>query len=234
MHNAHFGVKAKRTLFHVQIARMATDDRPPEAIRLKKARLARGFRTAKAATKYFGWNYDTYIQHERGLRGLGKEADRYARGYKKSKGWLLTGEGEENTLRPIVGRVGADPDGRILYAEGQTTGDYAPAPPGGSDEAVAVEVAGHSMRGVADDGSLIYYEERRDPPTQDMLGHVVVVGLPGGEVLIKRLLRGSRKNLFDLESIAGPTRSDTRVEWAAHIVAIIPPAAARRIIVRGG
>lgn len=235
MHNAHLGVKAKRTLFHVQIARMEKDPpRPPAAIRLEAARKRRGFRTAKAASSYFGWNYETYSQHERGERGLTRAAERYSKAYRVGKRWLLDGEGEESNLRPIVGRVGADPEGRILYAEGNETGDFAPQPPGGNEQTVAVEVAGHSMRGIADDGSLIYYDERHDPPTADMLGHVVIVGLANGEVLIKRLLRGSRKGLFDLESLSGPTRTDARVEWAAHITAIIPPMTARRIIVRGG
>jgi hypothetical protein len=63
-----------------------------------------------------------------------------------------------------------------------------------------------------------------------MLGHVVVVEIDTDEVLVKRLLRGSRPGLYDLESIAGPTREDARLRWAAHITAIIPPFQARRII----
>jgi hypothetical protein len=95
---------------------------------------------------------------------------------------------------------------------------------------VALRVVGHSMRGVADDGALIYFEDQRTPPTPDMLGHVVVVETDTDEVLVKRLLRGSRPGVFDLESIAGPTRSDARLRWAAHITAIIPPFQARRVI----
>ena len=86
------------------------------------------------------------------------------------------------------------------------------------------------MRGVADDGALIYFEDQKTAPTADMLGHVVVVELDTEEVLVKRLLRGSRPGLYDLESIAGPTRQDARLRWAAHITAIIPPFQARRII----
>jgi hypothetical protein len=209
------------------------EERPGPAVRLEKARLRRGFKKPKDATKYFGWTYDTYIQHERGERGITRAAEVYARAYRVSKGWLLTGEGSEDPYIAIVGRVGADPEGRIIYSEGDGVGDVAPVPPGGTESAVAVEVAGHSMRGMADDGALLYYEDRRDPPTDDMLGQVVIVGLDTGEVLVKRLLRGSRKGRYDLESVAGPVRSDARVLWAAHITAIIPPATARRIILRG-
>lgn len=135
-------------------------------------------------------------------------------------------------LSQIVGRVGADPGGRVLYGESDQPTDFAPIPPGGSTRSVALEVSGHSMRGIADDGALIYYEDRRDPPGDDMLGQVVVVGLDTGEVLVKRLLRGSRKGLFDLESLVGETRRDATVDWAAHITAIVPPWKARQIIRR--
>ena len=86
------------------------------------------------------------------------------------------------------------------------------------------------MRGIADDGALIYFEDQRTAPSPDMLGHVVVVELDTEEVLVKRLLRGSRSGVYDLESIAGPTRQDARLRWAAHITAIIPPFQARRVI----
>lgn len=136
-------------------------------------------------------------------------------------------------LLPISGKVGAAPDGRVLQAEGQGTGDFAPMLPGMSPDAIILEVDGISMRGVADNGGLIYYQDSKDPPTDDMLGQFVVVGLPSGEVLIKRLLRGSAPGLFDLESQVGEPRKDERVLWAAHIAAIIPPWMARRIIRRG-
>src|SRR5437879_4826047 len=61
-------------------------------------------------------------------------------------------------------------------------------------------------------------------------GRVVGVEVDTDEVLVKRLLRGSRAGRFDLESIAGPTRQDAKLRWAAHITAIIPPYQARRII----
>jgi hypothetical protein len=131
---------------------------------------------------------------------------------------------------PIIGRVGANPDGLVLFAQGQEPGDLAPIPPGGTDQARALLVVGHSMRGIADDGALIYFEDQRTAVTPDMLGHVVVVEVDTDEVLVKRLLRGSRAGRYDLESIAGPTRQDARLRWAAHITAIIPPFQARRII----
>jgi len=41
---------------------------------------------------------------------------------------------------PIIRRVGANPDGIVLFATGQEAGDLAPIPPGGSEQAVALRV----------------------------------------------------------------------------------------------
>lgn len=86
------------------------------------------------------------------------------------------------------------------------------------------------MRGLADDGALIYFEDQRSHPSSDMLGHVVVVETDTDEVLVKRLQRGSRSGRYDLESVHGPARRDCRLRWAAHITAIIPPHQARKIL----
>lgn len=90
------------------------------------------------------------------------------------------------------------------------------------------------MPGLAEDGALIYFEDQRSQPTADMLGHVVVVETDEDEVLVKRLLRGSQRGHYDLESLFGPTRTDCKLRWAAHITAIIPPHQARKIIRAAG
>lgn len=69
-----------------------------QSSRLMKARLIRGFKSAKAAAEYFGWNYSSYIQHEQGLRGISRASKKYATAFKVSEGWLLTGEGDGPTL----------------------------------------------------------------------------------------------------------------------------------------
>ncbi|RAK60856.1 peptidase S24 [Phenylobacterium hankyongense] len=204
--------------------------------RLREARLAKGFDTAAAAADAFGWNRNTYASNENGNAVFSyRRAKEYAGAFGVRPEWLYDAAGPMLPATaagfvPIVGRVGANPDGVVLFATGQEAGDLAPIPPGGTDKAAALRVVGHSMRGVADDGALIYFEDQRTPPTPDMLGHVVVVEVDTDEVLVKRLLRGSRGGVFDLESVAGPTRHDAHLRWAAHITAIIPPYQARRII----
>jgi transcriptional regulator with XRE-family HTH domain len=204
--------------------------------RLREARIAKGFDTAAAAADAFGWNRNTYASNENGNAPFSyRRAKEYAVAFGVRLEWLYDAAGPMRPIAeagfvPIIGRVGANPEGLVLFATGQEPGDLAPIPPGGTDRAVALQVVGHSMRGVADDGALIYFEDQRTPPTPDMLGHVVVVEIDTDEVLVKRLLRGSRAGRFDLESVAGPTRHDARLRWAAHITAIIPPYQARRII----
>jgi hypothetical protein len=156
---------------------------------------------------------------------------------KTTAAWLLDATGPEDLedlLVPIIGYVGADPSGRIRFADGQRSGDLVPVPPGGSERAVALEVRGQSMPGFADEGSLVYFEDQHSTPTRDMYGQVVVLQLTSGEVLIKRLFKGSKPGLYDLGSGSGPVIEDVEIEWAAEICAIVPPLRARKIILRGG
>lgn len=210
--------------------------RDGRADRLREARIARGYETAAAAADAFGWNRNTYASNENGNAPFSyRKAKDYAGAFGVRPEWLYDAAGAmrpeiEPGYVPVVGMVGANPEGVVLFALGQDPTDLAPIPPGGTEQARALRVSGHSMSGVADDGGLIYFEDQRTPPTPDMLGHVVVVETDTDEVLVKRLLRGSRPGLYDLESVAGPTRHDARLRWAAHITAIIPPYQARRII----
>lgn len=133
----------------------------------------------------------------------------------------------------IIGYAGADPEGRILFAEGQGTGDYAPLPVGASQDARAVQINGYSMPFFAEDGAIVWFDRQSAQPTPEMLNQVVVCQLETGEVLIKRLQRGSSAGRYNLASLAGPLREDERLTWVAEIVAIIPPLQARRVIQRG-
>ncbi|GGA50788.1 hypothetical protein GCM10011385_00030 [Nitratireductor aestuarii] len=75
---------------------MNFDDRPDFAKRLEQARKSRGFSTPKEAAERFGWVYETYIQHEQGIRGISRQSKKYADAFKVSEAWLLTGEGDSS------------------------------------------------------------------------------------------------------------------------------------------
>ncbi len=208
---------------------MTASDR---AQRLKAARLAAGHATATAAADALRWNRNTYAANENGNSPYSfRKAREYAAAFGVTAAWLYDGIGApQDHLSPVIGRVGANPDGAVIFATGQAGSECVPLPPGGSEQAVALRVVGSSMRGLADDGALIYFEDQRTPPSADMLGHVVVLETDKGEVLVKRLLKGARRGHFHLESIDGPVRENVRLSWAAHITAIIPPHQARKIL----
>jgi hypothetical protein len=73
---------------------MKFDDRPMPARRLQEAREKAGFASAKAAATRFGWSPDSYHQHENGQRGITRVAAKYAKAFKVSEAWLLTGDGQ--------------------------------------------------------------------------------------------------------------------------------------------
>lgn len=224
--------RAIRTPRHFTNRTMST---PHE--RLKAARKAAGFATATDAAAALSISKDTYHQHERGTRDYDDDrALQYARRFRTTPEYLKFGRGPSKSepMARIIGRVGANPDDSVVMTTAHDSWDMAPIPPGGSNDSVALEVDGGSMRGVADDGSLIYFEYQQTPPTPDMHGQVVVCEVEGGRVLVKRLLKGSRKGLYDLQSLFGPLLEDQKVLWAAHISAIVPPYFARRIIRRAG
>lgn len=209
------------------------------ADRLKQARVAAGYASAADAARAFGWNVNTYSSNENGNAPFSyKKAAVYAQAFRVRPEWLYDGKGpmkgKADQFVPIIGRVGADTSGEVIFTTGQVTGDLAPIPPGGSADAAALEVTGGSMPWLARDGSLVYFETQRTPPTPDLLGYPVVVETEDGRVLVKLLLRGSGKGLYDLQSESGQIMSDVRLVWAAEITAIIPPKQARRIIIRAG
>lgn len=61
--------------------------------RLKAARVAAGYRSARAAAIRRGWKVPTYSAHENGQNGFGPEdAIRYAKAFKTSPGYLFFGD----------------------------------------------------------------------------------------------------------------------------------------------
>lgn len=134
----------------------ATAPKPDQALRLTEARQKR-FKTAKDAAKYFNWVYDTYSQHERGERGLTKKtAEKYARAFRVSAGWLLTGEGESDVeLVPLLSWVSAgamvDPMSQIPIEDVPLLA-FADL---GKGDWFALRVMGDSMDRVSPEGSVI-------------------------------------------------------------------------------
>lgn len=123
---------------------------------------------------------------------------------------------------PIVGYVGA---GSVAHYYGEAAdpheADEAPMPQNGTVDTVAVEVRGDSL-GSLFNRWLVYYNEVRTPPTQDMLRKLCVVGLSDGQVLVKQLLVGTMPGRFHLLSQTEGIIENARIDWAARVIAITP------------
>lgn len=204
--------------------------------RLRKARTKAQLSVAQVA-KRAGYSESGVRAIENGQNGLRPDAaERFAPVLSVTSAWLLTGDGEvENgQFIPVIGFVGADSEGAIIYTTGQESGDLVPLPPGGGIESRALEVRGHSGGEFAPSGSIIYFDDQRHPPTPDMIGYPCVVETEDGRVLLKRLLKGSQPGVYDLESRVGPTLEDVRLRWAAEVTYVAQPKQARKIIRRAG
>lgn len=195
--------------------------------RLRTIRLAKKL-TLQGAADALGVSYGQYVKLERGERRLSDiYIDRAAKGFGVAPAEVID---ETGSVRlPIVGRVGASTDGAILHDTDHGPFGEIEATAGAMGTEVAVEVVGHSMGLYAPDGSLILYDNRHTPPHDGLLGHMCIVGLPDGRTLVKKLLRGSRRGLFDLESAIGDTLRDQQVAWAAEVLVVVHPRHARRI-----
>lgn len=128
---------------------------------------------------------------------------------------------------PLVGFVAAG--AHLQFFDGSHGPfDEVSAPPYRTESTVAAEVRGDSMRGLANDRWLIYWDDVREPVTDDLIGETCVVWLDDGQALVKELHRGTAPGLYNLESTTAATMRDVRVVSAALVTAIVPRAIARR------
>jgi phage repressor protein C with HTH and peptisase S24 domain len=206
--------------------------------RLRTAR-EKHFKSARIAAKALGIAVSTYGAHERaeapGGRDYGPdEAKRYARRFRVTPEWLLTGrrvgptdgtpgpEPEEPPAPkvPVAGYVGAGAETHF-YAVAQGGLDEIDAPEGSTPDTVAVEIRGDSL-GTFFDRWLVFYDDVRREVTPDLLGKLCVVGLDDGRVLIKKLQRSRSQGLFNLVSQTEAPILDVAIEWAAKVKSLMP------------
>lgn len=212
---------------------MISPDENSPAARLRQARKDAGFHSAAAAAEALGVKYPTYASHENGSRGIESEAlQHYARRFGVSVDWLLTGIGDSQRQPdtvPIRGKAGAGPDGTVMFATGDDHLGEAEAPINATADTSGLEVEGQSMRGVAEDGSLIFYDGR-EPPNEGHIGELCVCWLQDERVMVKYPYPGSQAGLWNLESTSAQTLRDVPIRWFSHVITIVPRRAARALI----
>lgn len=116
---------------------------------------------------------------------------------------------------PVVGYVGAGGQHHLYGLEEQEI-ERVPRPPGSPPGCVAVEIRGTSL-GRQFNRWLAFYDDRREPVTEDLIGRLCVVGLDDGRTFIKELRRGAG-GTFDLISPADEPMRGVRVVWAAKVI----------------
>ena len=121
---------------------------------------------------------------------------------------------------PVVGYVGAAAVAHY-YGSGQGGLDEVPAPQNATANTVAAEIRGESL-GPLLDGWLVYWDEVRTPPTEDMIGRLCVVGLPDDRVLVKQLQASRTPGCFHLLSNNEPPIFDAEIVWAARVKTMTP------------
>lgn len=183
---------------------------------LKNLRLEKKWTHAEAA-EAMAMSRGQFIKLERGERRLTSDyIQQAAEAFGVPAAMVIAGP---ETV-PLVGFVGAGAE-LSVYGDGQGPFGDAPAIEGANSKTVAVEIRGGSL-GSLFDRWLCYYDDRRDPPTYDMVGKLCIVGLEDGRVLVKQLQRGRERGFFDLWSNNEPPIQDVAVAWAAIVVAIRP------------
>lgn len=191
--------------------------------RLVWARQAAGFETASGAAEALGVEIPTYIGHENGHRGFKARAPDYARKFKVSLEWLLTGRGTakkaKQSTTQAVGYVGAG--AQVFPIDDHAMGaglEEVDIPPGVPEDAVLVIVRGDSMYPRYFENEMLFYVRRNDNPKAH-LGRECVAQLRDGRILVKIMRRGSDDSLFNLESWNAPLIEDVAIEWAAPVLA---------------
>lgn len=135
---------------------------------------------------------------------------------------LVDGEEEQsaNVVR-VMGRIGAGaeifPDEEQIPPDGlyEIEAPF-PLPP----EAIAFEVNGESMWPRYDSGDIVICW-RQGVSAEEVLGWEAAVKTEDGRRYLKRVLRGSTKGLYDLESHNAPPIRGAHLVWVASIHSVI-------------
>jgi transcriptional regulator with XRE-family HTH domain len=115
----------------------------------------------------------------------------------------------------LIGFVGAGAQAHF-YADGRGPFDEVAAPDAGSARTVAVHVRGHSL-GALFDNWLIFYDDIRRPPGDELIDRMCVCGLSDGRILIRGIKRSPIRDLWTLVSNVEPPLYDVALDWAAQV-----------------
>jgi hypothetical protein len=159
-------------------------------------------------------NYDRIVEvaAELGLLGDVRSEDVAA----------LIDPGPKKTIR-VKGYVGAGGEAHFYNVASLGDLDTIEATDKDTDQTVAVRIIGKSLGEVLS-GWYVTYDDVRSPITDDLLGELCVVGLSDDRILVKKVVRNGKRDLFNLISNAEkePVIEGVKIEWAAKVTAMRP------------
>ena len=178
--------------------------------RLLEARVAAGYATPTDAAHAMGIKSPTYLGHENGSRGLARSAERYARFFKVSLDWLVSGRGTMRQVAasiPLLGYVGAGGAVAMVDTDDQVSGEI-----GMFDHRWmgALIVRGDSQYPRYQDGEIVLFDTRKRQPSE-LVGHYAVVHTNDDRRMIKILRRSENPNAWRLDSHNAPPEDDVVV-----------------------
>jgi hypothetical protein len=196
------------------------------AQRLRQARIARGFDSARACSTFFGWNYSTYAAHENGSRNFGLDAViRYARALRVPTDWLSYGQGAQDGRSARVRIEGYVTGNLEIHLRGEPTPDEipvdAPAPPGiEADTLNAWRFEGDDAAPFFHEGDIVYTPREIRHPA-NYIGRICVVYLADNKPLIRVLrahLGDNRYLLLDFaqRAIEAEIGKAAPILWTHH------------------
>lgn len=176
----------------------------------------------------------TYNSHERagepGSRDFNdEEAFRYARKFRVSASWLLTGEGTANrsTVVDVVGTVGLGEAIRWVE-EGEMALGEIELPYALPEGCFALEARGQSQFPRVKDGEVVIAKWHDGEP-ETLIGQEVVLEDNEGTYLLKTLKKQARDGSFTIGSHNAPDQDEVEVKRVAEVMSIVPAKQWKRI-----
>ena len=93
--------------------------------------------------------------------------------------------------------------------------------PENSEDLVACVVRGYNS-GAIQDGWIVYFNDLKLPPTDGLVGKLVMARSADGRLMLRTMKRGRKPNTWDLFTATGPAELDVELQWAQEVVWVKP------------
>lgn len=203
------------------------DSPKDSAGRLRQARIQAGFKSARSAAIRFGWKPSTYASHENGQTPVPHEAAiAYAKAFKTSHVWLLTGERPGDDVVQLTATIAKSGTAVALLEPRDAPWIWLPF--GIPEDAAVVRVTDQSFSPRYEEGDVIVCEYRARQPgeTHEQFcstfegEEVVAVPVGDGGPLFGRVFAGRKHDELDFEMFGLPRIRDFKLMSAHSAIAV--------------